>query len=113
MVSLLPGLVVAAAIQVAARTEWRLRAALNLALAGAAALAVAAVWFAYSWRTVFAYLTAFGYGSQSNQGGQFPPGIAVLLHLRVSLGAATVAVFLIALARIVHETGAAPMVGAA
>ena len=65
MIALTPALIIAAALQVAVRTDRRRQASLNLALALTTGAAVAAVWFRYSLGTVVRYLTTSGYGAQS------------------------------------------------
>jgi hypothetical protein len=69
-VAFVPGLFVAALIgMLAADRDGLGRRFLNLALAAAAAVLVAATWYYHNLKPVWEYLTSFGYGSQSQYFG--------------------------------------------
>lgn len=69
-VAFVPGLFVAALIGMLAADRDDLgRRFLNLALAAAAAVLVAATWYYHNLKPVWEYLTSFGYGSQSQYFG--------------------------------------------
>src|SRR5204863_8346819 len=70
MIGLVPGPLLAAALQASLREKGRRRALLNLGIAVATGCGLAAIWLASSWSTVLDYLTSAGYGSQAAQFGR-------------------------------------------
>lgn len=72
----LPALAIAAAVQVVAARNERPRRAANLLLAGAAALSVAALWYARNWGAVREYLVGSGFGSDASFYGTRPSVIS-------------------------------------
>lgn len=65
----LPGLALAVAIQIVVSTKERLRRAVLALGSGVIAVAVAATWYWTNWRSVYEYLTSFGYGNRSVEYG--------------------------------------------
>lgn len=68
-IAFIPGLVLAAAIQVVASRRDRVRGLVHGTVALAVALLVAASWYWTNWRGVLDYLTSFGYGNRSLEYG--------------------------------------------
>jgi 4-amino-4-deoxy-L-arabinose transferase-like glycosyltransferase len=70
MIALVPGLVLAAMLIVVFGSTLRARRAVNLVLASAIGLAIAATWYGANWPIVAEYLFSYGYGDKSAYHGQ-------------------------------------------
>jgi 4-amino-4-deoxy-L-arabinose transferase-like glycosyltransferase len=72
-IALIPGQILAAALVVVLASADRHRRAATFALTLTVGIAIAATWYAQSWRSVAEYLIGFGYGDRSVYYGQAYP----------------------------------------
>lgn len=106
MLALVPGPLLAAALQAGGRPGKR-RAAVNLSLALVAGCGLAAIWLAGSWSAVTDYLTSAGYGSQAAQYGSAPSvtRLLVIVYLYLPLSAVLAASLLVGGAASIRSAG--------
>lgn len=83
MVSLVPGLVLAAAVAALAPGPMRRRRVAWFGASSVVAAAVALPWWVANWTTVSEYLTRFGYGESGNAYGHLYTPVEPLYYLRI------------------------------